>query len=518
MIVKVCDSRGPNRGGVVTDTRRSSDSNLGRSMKGLISYLTGPGKENEHTNPMLVGASSPLGEEYADVAWGDAAGKFDTQEFVRQMNAPMVKKRLDGELPENRAWVFHAVMSAAPGTSHTYEEWGAMAQEYVAQMEFDDGVKAPCRWAAFHHGVSKHGNDHVHIVVQMIREDGTWASNHRSKVRSQEARKVLEKKFNLTPVELAARERGSIDYTQEEARRAGSESETERETLRRRMIAALHQSRSEAEYVRNLWKAGVLTRPWFAQGTTDVVKGYRVALRPGEGEEPRFFGAGKVDKALTLPAVRAQFEDTPEAALEAAKMWRTLGGDVPGPKRVTVDPEAPERAAHVLRRETQRWQRAHTPATVFPSQLSRGLSGLLAVTANQLEPRGRGPLSRAMGSLWHDSSHATVMRPLSTGEAVGQAGRLLARASSDNTVVGWLAVLEQMHRASQALEAMYEARNNRVAAQIVHRTVTEHIAASYADHGGSPGMLPSGRAATMTRPTGDCRSQTHETGQSQPER
>ncbi|MBM4570415.1 hypothetical protein GS489_08660 [Rhodococcus hoagii] len=50
---------------------------------------------------------------------------------------------------------------------------GRIAQRFVEEMGFidPDGAKSS-RWVAIHHGQSKNGNDHIHIAVQMVREDG----------------------------------------------------------------------------------------------------------------------------------------------------------------------------------------------------------------------------------------------------------------------------------------------------------------------------------------------------------
>ena len=53
----------------------------------------------------------------------------------------------------------------------------AIAEAFVAKMGFDDheGTKAPTRWVAARHGLSAGGNDHVHLVVNLVREDGIKA-------------------------------------------------------------------------------------------------------------------------------------------------------------------------------------------------------------------------------------------------------------------------------------------------------------------------------------------------------
>lgn len=62
----------------------------------------------------------------------------------------------------------------------TDEQWCEVARVFVAAMGFDDndGARAPCQWVEVRHGVSANGNDHIHLVVNLVREDGTNASPH----------------------------------------------------------------------------------------------------------------------------------------------------------------------------------------------------------------------------------------------------------------------------------------------------------------------------------------------------
>ncbi|QGF23775.1 hypothetical protein [Raineyella fluvialis] len=212
-------------------------------------------------------------------------------------------------------------------------------------MGFDgsDG-KAACRWAAFHHGLSSGDNDHIHIVVGLVREDGTWASNFRSVQRSQDARRALEKAYGFAPVGVVAAQRDFQAYSMVDVQRAATVGqdgsrvvgETDVEALRRLMLGAATQATSEAGYVRALWRAGVLSRPRYAAGTTDVVVGYSVALRPQGDQAPFWYAAGKVHKSLTLPNVRSRYVDSPEAAVEAAATWATYNGVTPAPTRMSV--------------------------------------------------------------------------------------------------------------------------------------------------------------------------------------
>jgi hypothetical protein len=63
--------------------------------------------------------------------------------------------------------VFHCSLSpAAEDGQLTDEQWGAIANDFMKDMDFtEDGGKAPARWVTVRYGLSKNGNDHIHIVA-----------------------------------------------------------------------------------------------------------------------------------------------------------------------------------------------------------------------------------------------------------------------------------------------------------------------------------------------------------------
>ncbi len=66
----------------------------------------------------------------------------------------------------------------------------------MALMGFDQTDSlAGCRWVAVRHGLSAGGNDHVHVVVNLVREDGTKAGVHNDRRRAQQAYRQLEAEF-----------------------------------------------------------------------------------------------------------------------------------------------------------------------------------------------------------------------------------------------------------------------------------------------------------------------------------
>lgn len=483
MIIKIIPARAPAMAGTAAAPaapKRASDAQLGRSMKNLVTYLVGPGKANEHTNPTMIAGWDMLPEEFADVTWNDPDwGPGEVSRLAAQLNRPMIKKRVDHELPDDRAWVMHVTMSLEPGSTLTYEQWGSVARDYIRHMDLDDsGGKAPCRWVGFHHGLSAgqadsdSGQDHIHLAVMMIREDGTWASTWQNQRRTQQARRQIEADHELIAAEDAARTKDRVPYTAVDAVRSGRGEPTERDRLRSSMTAALTQADSEADYIRRLWASGVLTRPRFAQGTDEVVTGYSVALRPTTDQQPIFHAAGKVHKSLTLTNVRARFTDSPEAAQRAALLWRA-GSAVthtqPGPARAKPRRTVTQAAAEIA--EVNRIIKDLPQAEIDKwADVAYDTSGIWATVSATLEPSRTGPITAAAEATLRDATtvatkDATIgdttqpMRRAQFNLQTARAARLIAQSWRDDEL-GWLAVLEQLGHTTAMIARARAARGD----------------------------------------------------------
>ncbi len=72
-----------------------------------------------------------------------------------------------------------------------------------------------------------------------------------------------------------------------------------RNDLARKVRASASASENEAEFVRRLRRSGVVVRPRYADGQTDVITGYSVAAKPAPGSVP--FGTAAVTWAATSP-------------------------------------------------------------------------------------------------------------------------------------------------------------------------------------------------------------------------
>jgi hypothetical protein len=309
----------------------------GAQMSGLMSYLAGRGFANEHTEPHLVAGDAAImalyGYDELDRATAlaiaesiDEPRKHFEVDVLRQVSK---RDPETGEVVKVReeANVWHCSLSlAAEEGQLTDEKWGQIAQDFVDRMGFTEASgKAACRWVAVRHGVSSNGNDHIHLAVSLVREDGTKASTHNDFHRAMKVVRELEHEHKLAPMIAAQQpellQREERRPAREAARRRGAV-EVDAKRLERAVRAAATASVDEGEFVRRMKREGVLIRPRFAAGRDDVVTGYSVALRPAKGEQPVWHGGLRLARDLSLPELRKGWPDRPESATEAVAEWR----------------------------------------------------------------------------------------------------------------------------------------------------------------------------------------------------
>lgn len=307
---------------------------------GLMRYLVGPGRANEHENPHVIAGSRDIVRKWGDWetisvsqadeiatrldAYMHETGTFPTGK-ARRFNPATGVVEWNGEIEATHVW--HCSLSLSPEEAALGDEvWGRIASDFMDEMGFTgaDG-RAPCRWVAIHHGSAKNGGDHIHIAATIVREDGTKWSPWYDQRRAQKACNVLEHRYGLLVVESREHGRGSrcdSAAAQNAATRAGA-SRTDRAILEERLRAAATASASEADFVRLARRLGVRLHPRFAHGRTDIVVGYSAALRTEEGgQQTRWWGGGRIARDLTLTQLRTRWEDTPSNALEAVEAWK----------------------------------------------------------------------------------------------------------------------------------------------------------------------------------------------------
>lgn len=431
----------------------------GSRMAGLVMYLAGPGRANEHQNPHLVAGDDLV---TVQVEPGRTLATDDALDIANVMNRPpklygteitVPKTEQDPETGERvtvgrkPAGVWHCSLSLKADEGRLTDElWQKIAGEFVEQMGFTDTENPgqSSRWVAIRHGLSKAGNDHVHIAVQMVREDGAKANVHHDFSRAQKVCNEVENKYGLNIVE--SREQGRSPAADKPAERSRAERQgrpqSDRYELRRRLRSALATATSESEYVEHLLEAGVRVQPYFQKGTrlqdgsNPDIAGYRVALPPtGKGETRSFWYApSKLDPALAWPRIQERYEG--RGRDEAEQLMRSLhGGSKPQPDRGSrLGGISPAEAEKLISGKTT----TDTLANVY------------ARVSMSVETKRPG----AFAQLSDEYSRAGYSKP-GAGHSLHAARRTVHRAGSvskraGDASPGWIALIQQANRIARA--------------------------------------------------------------------
>ena len=187
------------------------------------------------------------------------------------------------------------------------QEWAAIAADVMDRTglsphgQEDEAV----RWVAV-----RHGDDHIHLVVMLARQDGGTPSLSFERYRVRAACLAAERCYGLrstAPADRTAPRRPSRAESEKAARRGLGEAP--RSTLRRHVTTAAAGAGSEAEFFTRLDRAGVLVRQRFSTKTPGQLTGYAVAL-PGDTAKdggPVWYGGGKLAADLTWPKLRQRW-------------------------------------------------------------------------------------------------------------------------------------------------------------------------------------------------------------------
>ena len=166
------------------------------------------------------------------------------------------------------------------------------------------------RWVAV-----RHGDDHIHIVAMLARQDGgkPGLSWERYKVRA--ACLAAEQRYGLRSTAPADRTtaRRPTRAENEKAARRGLD-EAPRVTLRRQVTTAAASANSKQEFFTRLDAAGLLVRKRFSVKNPGQITGYSVAL-PGDTAkdgDPVWYGGGKLAPDLSWPKLGQRWT-TPRA-------------------------------------------------------------------------------------------------------------------------------------------------------------------------------------------------------------
>jgi hypothetical protein len=292
----------------------------GERVKPLVYYLYGPGREEEHTDPHIVAG-------WWDRAELEPSLRPDGSRDFRRLTGLLLQPHaaMGDRAIERPVW--HCAVRAAPEDRMlSDQEWAQVASDVMDRTglaprgQEDDAV----RWIAV-----RHGEDHIHIVAMLARQDRRRPRVSNDRYRVREACLAAEERYGLRRTSAGDRTAMPCPSRAESEKAArNGRNEAPRVTLRREVSRAAAAASSESEFFAFLRSAGVLVRTRESTRNPGEVTGYAVALdgdttRSGQ---PVWFGGGKLAPDLTMPRLRRRWPgsataDGPLTGAERAAAW-----------------------------------------------------------------------------------------------------------------------------------------------------------------------------------------------------
>jgi hypothetical protein len=321
---------------------------------GLVAYLFGPGRAEEHRNPRVVASwdGAPWlhqPDKLHSVALDGEllpAGEFDfdLRQLVRTMQGPMRSagvptgglatvsaewaallrsgKRLSDTAP---GWLRHYVYDqrkqavvARPGPvwhcsvrlhpddpTLTDEQWQHIAERLMQAVGIH---QAGCRWIAV-----RHADDHIHLMATLVSEtSGKRFHPYRDYPKLRTACQQLEREFGLVATASADKTAAPAPTRAEKAKAARlGRTSTVREELRHQVRLCAATTQNGPDFLAAL--ADAWLSPRTVRDARGKVLGYTVSLpsdRAATGSQIRYSGA-QLAPDLTWPKLLTRWADIP---------------------------------------------------------------------------------------------------------------------------------------------------------------------------------------------------------------
>lgn len=307
---------------------------------GLIQYLFGPGRYDEHENPRVLASWDAQPDLWQPPKVGPGEFDLDVRALVAAMQAPAKGAGLpvttpnpelaeharffttlpDGSRSLKEGYVWHCTLrNDSSDRTLSDDEWAHIAEEMMHRsgVARRGDVGGP-RWVAV-----RHDDDGIHLVATLVRQDTHRRfspSFYKKKLR--DAALEMEQLYGLTSTAPADRTAASCPHRGETEKAARSGRVPAREELRDAVAQAASASLTVAEFEQALSQAGY--RVELRRLPSGDVQGYKVA-RPGDVNRhgnPVWYSGSTLAADLSLPKLEQRWQQArrgrrPGTALDA---------------------------------------------------------------------------------------------------------------------------------------------------------------------------------------------------------
>jgi hypothetical protein len=441
----------------------------GTRVGGLLRYLFGPGKREEHRNPRLIAAWDGAGDLTTLQPPITTSGRPDVRRLVELLEQPV---RSGWNVPATTVW--HCSIRTHPTDRVLSDgQWAHIAGEVMAGVGLaPHGDIAAVRWVAV-----RHNDDHIHLVATLVRQDRRTAWAWKDKLHAQRACRDLEERYNLYRV--GAPGTGSRRWPRPaELNKAARLKQTDRhgrpeparDRLRRKVRETVAIAVDEADFFARLSHAGVHVKLRHSTRNPGQVTGYAVTLdgHTTAAGDPIWYGGGRLAPDLTLPRLRDRWPTTTEqpTPLTPAQL---AGLGFP-----TTD--AYRRAADTAQRAAEAIRATSDPRVA--AAIASAAGDLLTAMARAREHSRGGPLTDA-ADLFDRAAHelrgqrpvrrvSHAMQLRSMARLIGLMGAISQdRGTTDllHLVYTLAALAENLADLRESQQRLHQARAARTAAQ-----------------------------------------------------
>ncbi len=440
----------------------------GSKVGGLVRYLYGPGRHNEHVDQRLVACWSGTDAQAlaaVEPEWTsglEGVGERDYRGLIAELEAPTAyAERLDA----NPVW--HCPLRTAPGDRVlTDAEWAEVAADLMHRTGIAPrGDEGACRWIAV-----RHDEESIHVVAVLARQDGAPARIPYDYRRVRETCLAAEQKHGLA-VTAPADRTAARHTTRAEVERAARTGHAlpARDWLREQVQHAAAGARQHGEFLDRLRVAGVVVRE--RRDPDGTLSGYAVG-RPEQGRDLVFYGGGKLAADLSLPKLQARWNAAGDGSAQAV-----AGPSAPVGDRAALWSSATQAAASVAEQVRQHSSSGGGDELASAGDAAAAAAEVLAAASRLIEGDDGGPLTQAARDYDRAAREVRGRLPEATvaGTLLRTAALQMARGtrSQRGEAAQILMLVAQIGRLSQSVAALREAQGRGAQAAAARRAAAK---------------------------------------------